>query len=505
MLYTFHGFWKEFYIYDVLTQSTILKVLPFLTEHTYTTDINKADIIIYSVFNTDIEMLKRKHSKGVVIIEFTGEARIIDTRGEFTDLIIGSNMSDKRNVRFTYLQVYKQILGEVVVPCIPFHKKKDFLMISSNMSGSNMTGYRGVMYSTLKNHFSQIDEYGSAFGKRINGKYWDVSFIRFLSHYKFIVCIENTERDWYHTEKMWNAIIAGCVPIYAGAKTISKVVNPERYIDLNDDASIENIKRLLVDEKEYARMTNQPHNVQTIDLVFDVLMLPKIHYINCDKSVERREYMESQLIGKNYRRFPGILISNDKDIYEKFVLPSHRDLKSFASEYKPGIFGCLLSHLELIRDISETDDDAIIVEDNTNLSNLFRVGWKKIKNKVPKDASLVMLFVQTSNVDAYSVKTYTSGATALIPGKDWTTKGYWISNAYAKKLTMLFYKGIYDLSEYKERWLVADYFLFLFGKCYKFPILTVNDNFSSVIGHTNNFNIFNTLIDGLVNNLFGDG
>ena len=139
---------------------------------------------------------------------------------------------------------------------------------------------------------------------------------------------------------------------------------------------------------------------------------------------------------------------------------------------------------------------------STDLSNLFKIGWKRILCRIPKDADLVMLFFQTSTIDAYSIKTYVGGAARLIPGKDWTTKGYWISNAYAKKLTKLFYKNVYDLSEYKDKWLVADYFLFLFGNCYKLPILNVSDKFSSVIGHNNNFNIFNTLINGLVGKLF---
>ena len=52
-----------------------------------------------------------------------------------------------------------------------------------------------------------------------------------MSHYKFVLGIENTMRESYVTEKLFYALDAGSVPIYFGAPNVVDFVPPNSIID----------------------------------------------------------------------------------------------------------------------------------------------------------------------------------------------------------------------------------------------------------------------------------
>ena len=59
--------------------------------------------------------------------------------------------------------------------------------------------------------------------------------IKKYSEFKFILAAENIIEYGYMTEKIINALAAGCIPIYIGSsKYIKKVINPKRIIIAND-------------------------------------------------------------------------------------------------------------------------------------------------------------------------------------------------------------------------------------------------------------------------------
>jgi hypothetical protein len=59
--------------------------------------------------------------------------------------------------------------------------------------------------------------------------------IKKYSEFKFILAAENTIEYGYMTEKIINALAAGCIPIYIGSSEyIKKVINPKRIIIAND-------------------------------------------------------------------------------------------------------------------------------------------------------------------------------------------------------------------------------------------------------------------------------
>lgn len=52
-----------------------------------------------------------------------------------------------------------------------------------------------------------------------------------LSRYQFCLCIENIAMDGYVTEKIFDCLYAGTIPVYWGAKDIDQYVPREAYID----------------------------------------------------------------------------------------------------------------------------------------------------------------------------------------------------------------------------------------------------------------------------------
>ncbi|XP_052153288.1 alpha-(1,4)-fucosyltransferase-like [Oryza glaberrima] len=62
-----------------------------------------------------------------------------------------------------------------------------------------------------------------------------------MSHYKFVLAIENTIADSYATEKLYYALEAGSVPIYFGAPNARDLAPPGSYIDGAAFASAEEL------------------------------------------------------------------------------------------------------------------------------------------------------------------------------------------------------------------------------------------------------------------------
>lgn len=62
------------------------------------------------------------------------------------------------------------------------------------------------------------------------GTGWSTNLHCAMSHYKFVLAIENTFRDSYVTEKLFYAFDAGSVPIYFGAPNVLELVPPNSII-----------------------------------------------------------------------------------------------------------------------------------------------------------------------------------------------------------------------------------------------------------------------------------
>jgi hypothetical protein len=72
--------------------------------------------------------------------------------------------------------------------------------------------------------------------------------------------MENSEEDYYITEKICNGLFAGTIPVYWGSPNVNKYINSNRFLQLNND-SYDEIYRIIntmitMDDTTYLNMVN---------------------------------------------------------------------------------------------------------------------------------------------------------------------------------------------------------------------------------------------------------
>ena len=85
-------------------------------------------------------------------------------------------------------------------------------------------------------------------------------YFNLLSKYKYMITFENTSKEYYHTEKIWNAVRSGTVPIYWGDPLITSVFNEDSFLNIpiHKNKGIQftefmNIINIIIDEKNNDR------------------------------------------------------------------------------------------------------------------------------------------------------------------------------------------------------------------------------------------------------------
>jgi len=119
-----------------------------------------------------------------------------------------------------------------------------------------------------------------------------------------------------------------------------------------------------------------------------------VYYINMDKDVDRREYMESQLPNhfEQYHRIPGFNGKKIKDKYHDTI-----DGVEFYNEFENSLseIGCTLSHLLAIKTAYENEDEiACIMEDDVymNLLNINDESLDEIVKNIHIEWEILKLF-----------------------------------------------------------------------------------------------------------------
>jgi len=160
------------------------------------------------------------------------------------------------------------------VPNIQFKNKKLLVNISMNKFSSHprelYSARRAAIRYFEQNQPENFDLYGVGWNRPVNifekilpitrqiypsyrgtvNNKWDV-----LPQYRFSLCYENIyDEPGYVTEKIFDSMRAGCVPVYWGAPNIiTEYVDPEAFIDRRKFKSDEELGTFLlgITEKEY--------------------------------------------------------------------------------------------------------------------------------------------------------------------------------------------------------------------------------------------------------------
>uniref|UniRef100_A0A8C6T1V3 Fucosyltransferase n=1 Tax=Neogobius melanostomus TaxID=47308 RepID=A0A8C6T1V3_9GOBI len=113
--------------------------------------------------------------------------------------------------------------------------------VISNWSDSQA---RVAFYHELQ-RYVHIDVYGQVGLPLASGS---ESVIRVVSRYQFYLSFENSQHTDYITEKLWNAVVAGAVPVVLGPTRLNyeRFLPPEAFIHVDDFPSVRALARYLL-------------------------------------------------------------------------------------------------------------------------------------------------------------------------------------------------------------------------------------------------------------------
>jgi len=106
-----------------------------------------------------------------------------------------------------------------------------------NFLYSHKVPYREAFYTQLSK-YKEIDAPGKSMNNmpgidtNYKGNIWEIKR-QFLSQYKFTIAFENDIYPGYQTEKLYDAMLAGSIPIYCGDRFVGDVFNTKAFIDVS--------------------------------------------------------------------------------------------------------------------------------------------------------------------------------------------------------------------------------------------------------------------------------
>ena len=116
---------------------------------------------------------------------------------------------------------------------------------------------------------------------------WHQTKMDFIKQYLFNLCIENTNYKYYITEKIWDSITAGCLPIYYGTSYIYELFPKNSFIDVNNYNSFESLFNYIksINKDDYLERLNKC--IETYNHIYQTIDIKQQVYNAIDKVIER--------------------------------------------------------------------------------------------------------------------------------------------------------------------------------------------------------------------------
>lgn len=228
-----------------------------------------SDLIIGSCFGNSIRLFEK--SKAIKIL-FLGEN--VRPSYNFYDYSLSFDYSDNnnRNIRLPLWTLYVDWWGNksedlsldelnYIFSPEDIYNRQNFACIVAGNPVKN----RMEIYNKL-NLYKKVDGYGFAFKNRYDGRKHDL-----LKNYRYNICFENSIYPGYCTEKLLQAKVAGCVPIYYGCKESENDFNEKCYLNLINYSMEEFIEKIIkIDDNkdEFIQIASEPLFSKKPDLNF---------------------------------------------------------------------------------------------------------------------------------------------------------------------------------------------------------------------------------------------
>jgi hypothetical protein len=360
-----NGFWEGFlertngvhfgFFEHVLTKSIGSKVI-------VTQIIDLADILLESHFAPSVLSSKR----WTYSIFFTGEASIpLPKEVNQYSVILGAvpNISCPLYLLYDYC---KPCVYPTQITRVP---PKNICAIISSAGSDNR--FRNIFIDELVKRGIHVDmggSYKNNIGFNVPGSYAEQPIIDFLSQYRVVLALENTEQDHYITEKVINPLRSGTIPVYYGSKLITEYINSNRivYIDPNNiDKAISKIKDLCENDSIWLHNANQFIFVkQTQERIDNVIAhmhnkLTTTDYIvniigDLDKEPERRESLKPIMTFYNN-------VSPNVTCYGEEA-SNHSFFNKFDQQKKINAISLAINHIQILEKYVNSNQYVVIFE-----------------------------------------------------------------------------------------------------------------------------------------------
>lgn len=222
---------------------------------------NNSDLLIYSVFGDNY-----KNIKDCKKVFFTGENR--KPYGDYNIAYSFNYEEDSSHIRlplYSYFCYEENNINKITTKTKTLGNNFCSFMVGNLNHGEGsklrveffekLSKYKKVLSSgrSLKNIEYKIDDQnGTDDWRQVKYK------ILNLEQPKFMITFENSSSIGYTTEKIYDALINGIVPIYWGNPSIERDFNPNSFINIENyksvDDAIEYIIELDKNEKEYNKL-----------------------------------------------------------------------------------------------------------------------------------------------------------------------------------------------------------------------------------------------------------
>lgn len=221
----------------------------------FSDDPREADILVFSVFGNS--NLQYRDSKALKIF-FTGENSRADLSVADYSISFDFNTFGGRNFRLPIWYLYINWWGEQNFPHAEIspemlYKKHDPEEVFSRKDFCSI-----VIGNPVRNRlevarelgsYRSVNGYGKVFGNPFSG-----SKIDLISKFRYNICFENSITEGYTTEKLLEAKVAGCIPIYYGSETVSSDFNPNcflNYTEINSPSKL--LQEIMTLEKDFSK------------------------------------------------------------------------------------------------------------------------------------------------------------------------------------------------------------------------------------------------------------
>ena len=184
----------------------------------YTSNRDNADVVIYNVLDSNVRVLSRGPKEGQIYVVESMES---DTNYGFSHV---QHMYDytmdyrlTSDVPIPYAECFVKNF-----PPLPLEEKTGF--VAAFVSNCGASNGRTNFIRKMMEHI-HIDSFGHCLHNKKEPPEWskgnrDRTKENIISHYKFTLAFENSDDDYYITEKLYQPLMMGSVPIFRGCKQV---------------------------------------------------------------------------------------------------------------------------------------------------------------------------------------------------------------------------------------------------------------------------------------------